>query len=71
MNKYLKQLMKLIDLTQYPVFPWIISNYNTNKLEEGNNFRNISLPIGMMEYNDKSILRKETFIKNIIQLKVI
>ena len=51
------------DLTQYPVFPWIISNYNTDKLEEENNFRNLSLPIGMMEYNDKSIMRKETFIE--------
>ena len=52
------------DLTQYPVFPWIISNYKTNDLEDENNFRNLSIPIGMMEYNDneKSIMRKETFI---------
>ena len=52
------------DLTQYPVFPWIISNYRTDDLEDENNFRNLSIPIGMMEYNDneKSIMRKETFI---------
>ena len=50
------------DLTQYPVFPWIISNYKTDDLEEEQNFRNLSIPIGMIEYNDKSIMRKETFI---------
>ena len=50
------------DLTQYPVFPWIISNYKTDDLEDENNFRNLSIPIGMMEFNDKSIMRKETFI---------
>ena len=50
------------DLTQYPVFPWIISNYKTEEIEESNDFRNLSLPIGMMEYNEKSELRKETFI---------
>ena len=49
------------DLTQYPVFPWIISNYKTEEIEP-NDFRNLSVPIGMMEYNDKSDLRKETFI---------
>ena len=59
------------DLTQYPVFPWTKSNYNTDKLEEKNNFRNMSLPIGMMEYNDKSFLRKKHLLKHIIQLKVI
>ena len=50
------------DLTQYPVFPWIISNYKDDELEEEKDFRNLSIPIGMMEYNEKSILRKETFI---------
>ena len=50
------------DLTQYPIFPWIISNYSTDLLDDENNFRNLSLPIGMMEFNEKSITRKETFI---------
>jgi hypothetical protein len=50
------------DLTHYPIFPWIISNYTAGQLEE-NNFRNLSIPIGMMEFNDKSIMRKETFIE--------
>ena len=50
------------DLTQYPVFPWIISNYKTDDLEDENNFRNLSIPIGMMEFNEKSLMRKETFI---------
>ena len=50
------------DLTQYPVFPWIISNYSSDLSEDENNFRNLSLPIGMMEFNEKSLTRKETFI---------
>ena len=50
------------DLTQYPVFPWLVSNYSREPFEE-NDFRNLSLPIGMMEFNDKSIMRKETFIE--------
>ena len=33
------------DLTQYPVFPWIISNYKTEEIEESNDFRNLSIPI--------------------------
>ena len=51
------------DLTHYPVFPWIISNYTTGELEDENNFRNLSIPIGMMELNEKSMTRKETFIE--------
>ena len=50
------------DLTQYPVFPWIISNYKTDDLEDEKSFRNLSVPIGMMDFDDKSIMRKETFI---------
>ena len=51
------------DLTHYPIFPWIISNYTTSDLEDENNFRNLSIPIGMMEFNDKSMMRKEKFIE--------
>ena len=50
------------DLTQYPVFPWIISNYKGEKFEEENDLRNLSMPIGMIEYNEKSKMRKEAFI---------
>lgn len=36
------------DLQQYPVFPWIINNYEADELdlENINNFRDLSLPIG-------------------------
>ena len=53
------------DLTQYPVFPWIIINYQANELGKETDFRNLSLPIGMMELidNEKSTMRKENFIE--------
>ena len=49
------------DLTQYPVFPWIISNYDTDDLNEETDMRDLSLPMGMLEINDKSEARKEVF----------
>ena len=51
------------DLTQYPVFPWIITNYQTDKLNEKEDFRNLSIPVGMFDYNEKAEMRKETFIE--------
>ena len=50
------------DLTQYPVFPWIITNYQTEELTE-NDFRNLSIPVGMFDFNEKAEMRKETFIE--------
>ena len=57
------------DLTQYPVFPWILTNYKTDSLNIKSDLRNINIPMGMMEINDKSILRKETFIDTYQSLK--
>ena len=54
------------DLTQYPVFPWTIINYETEKLEEDKDFRNMSIPVGMFDFNEKAEMRKETFIINSI-----
>ena len=51
------------DLTQYPVFPWIITNYQTDELNEKNDFRNLSIPVGMFDFNEKAEMRKETFIE--------
>ena len=34
------------DITQYPVFPWILINYQSNDLNK--NIRDFSLPMGMM-----------------------
>lgn len=38
------------DLTQYPVFPWIISNYNGDKLDLNDpiNYRDLSKPVGAL-----------------------
>ena len=49
------------DLTQYPIMPWIITNYNSDELKK-DDFRNLSIPVGMMEVSEKSETRKETFI---------
>ena len=50
------------DLTQYPVFPWILTNYKTEELDPKNECRDLSKPMGMMEANEKSEMRKETYI---------
>ena len=54
----------LNDLTQYPVFPWLIIDYSSDELnyEDENIFRNLFLPMGMIDINEKSSARKETFI---------
>ncbi|KAH9101297.1 hypothetical protein LEN26_015757 [Aphanomyces euteiches] len=38
------------DLTQYPVFPWVISNFSSEKLDlnDANNFRPLNQPIGAL-----------------------
>ena len=51
------------DLTQYPVFPWIITNYQSEELDENNDYRNLSIPVGMFDFNEKAEMRKETFIE--------
>ncbi|MCQ2816363.1 MAG: hypothetical protein MJ252_03765, partial [archaeon] len=52
-----------LDLTQYPVFPWILSNYDADKLANVS-YRNFKLPMGMMELNEKGSLRKESYAEN-------
>jgi hypothetical protein len=36
------------DVTQYPVFPWILVDYQSSNLDNNNNKRDFSLPMGMM-----------------------
>ncbi|CAD5222558.1 unnamed protein product [Bursaphelenchus xylophilus] len=38
------------DLNQYPIFPWILANYDTENLDlsEASNFRDLSKPIGAL-----------------------
>ena len=84
------------DISQYPVFPWILSNYEdplqqeksknekdgdmdllSNKIisnEENNygldyQYRDMNLPMGMMELNDEGKKRKELFLEIYESLK--
>ncbi|KAL3113398.1 hypothetical protein niasHT_012312 [Heterodera trifolii] len=38
------------DLNQYPVFPWVLNNYTSDRLDMGDvaNFRDLSKPIGAL-----------------------
>ena len=57
------------DLTQYPVFPWLIINYQTEELKPEKDYRNLFLPIGMLDFNQKAEMRKETFIDTYLLIK--
>ena len=49
------------DLTQYPVFPWIITNYEAKELDQKKDYRDLTLPMGMLGLSEKGGMRKETF----------
>jgi len=46
------------DISQYPVFPWIIKDYNSNKfnIHQISHYRDLSLPIGALNQNRLSLL---------------
>lgn len=48
------------DLTQYPVFPWILADYTSSTLDLSNpkTFRDLTKPIGALEPN-----RLKTFVE--------
>ena len=65
------------DITQYPIFPWIMpektltlklkkESKNSLKfsLSEFNNSRDLQYPMGLIEVDNKSKLRKESYISN-------
>ena len=53
------------DLTQYPVFPWLITDYEELNEEKGEEvYRDLSTPIGMLTLNEEGITRKELFLIN-------
>ena len=65
------------DITQYPIFPWILPDKNFNLLitktnencinltfSEKYNIRDLTLPIGLISIDDKSNLRKEFYMSN-------
>jgi hypothetical protein len=41
------------DLSQYPVFPWILKNYTEKEIKLDQDLREFDLPMGMMEIDDK------------------
>jgi len=55
------------DLTQYPIFPWIISNYEESEeidLTDAKNFRDLSKPIGALTQ-----YKLERFQQNFTEMK--
>uniref|UniRef100_A0A1I8AI95 Putative neurobeachin homolog n=1 Tax=Steinernema glaseri TaxID=37863 RepID=A0A1I8AI95_9BILA len=47
------------DLNQYPIFPWVISNYTSDTLDlsQVSNFRDLSKPIGALSESRKKIFQ--------------
>ena len=48
------------DLTQYPVFPWVISNYHSEELDlsDPSNFRDLQKPIGIQDSKQEHLIRE-------------
>ena len=51
-----------IDISQYPVFPWLLINYEDPLIKETSDkkdysYRNLSLPMGMLDINEDSSRR--------------
>lgn len=42
------------DLSQYPVFPWILSDYTSDVLDltDPKSFRDLSKPVGVVSYSN-------------------
>ena len=63
------------DISQYPVFPWILNDFKDplkkelNEEEQKYDIRDMTLPMGMMTLNDQAEARKELFIENYNTLK--
>jgi hypothetical protein len=52
------------DLTQYPVFPWILKNYQDNRFNLPEDMRDFELPMGMMELDEKGKTRRRLYIED-------
>ena len=49
------------DLTQYPVFPWLITNFSENEIDYEKDYRDLNLPMGMLSLTEKGETRKENY----------
>ncbi|CAE7469550.1 sel-2, partial [Symbiodinium microadriaticum] len=49
------------DMSQYPVFPWVIANYTSHKLNltEAKNFRDLQWPMGAQQEHQREIFRQK------------
>ncbi|KAK0416360.1 hypothetical protein QR680_012438 [Steinernema hermaphroditum] len=47
------------DLNQYPIFPWVLSNYNSETLDlsQASNFRDLSKPIGALSESRRKVFQ--------------
>ena len=54
------------DISQYPVFPWVLSNFEDPLKKENGDYvyREMTLPMGMMELNEEGEKRKELYMLN-------
>lgn len=55
------------DINQYPVFPWIITDYvspSIPPLETKDLIRHMGIPMGMMDFTPESKERKENYIEH-------
>ena len=55
------------DISQYPVFPWVISNYKTETFKEiidKKHIRNFKMPMGLLALNEKGKDRQEGYIES-------
>ena len=52
------------DISQYPIFPWIIKNYTTEEINLLTDLRELNQPMGMLETeNRKSLERKKKYLE--------
>ena len=56
------------DISQYPVFPWLLINYESKKFEtlisKSQNIRDLRLPMGMLYFDQKGKERQENYLES-------
>ena len=56
------------DVSQYPVFPWLLVNHEHEKFEKlitnGNNIRDLQLPMGFISIDEKGKIRQDGYIES-------
>ena len=56
------------DISQYPIFPWLLINYESKKFEtlisKSQNIRDLRLPIGMLYFDQKGKERQESYLES-------